>query len=190
MSALRERFGRDVKLAVDANGQWPIAKAEQYLDRLARYDLAYVEQPIAAGDWKAMEALAQNSPTPLMLDESLACPADVERLCASDKKLWAHLKLVKLGGIDPTVAAARQLRAAGVPFMIGQMNEGTLATSAAVQVAYATQPDFAELYGADGLGDDPAEGVRYANGQVEVAFDDGLGVRLDVSKTQLIRSFS
>jgi len=62
------------------------------------------------------------------------------------------------------MAAARRLTDAGIPFMIGQMNEGAAATAAALHVACATSPAFAELYGADGLIDDPVSGVSYTAG--------------------------
>ncbi|CAK8737354.1 hypothetical protein SODG_001077 [Sodalis praecaptivus] len=51
--------------------------------------------------------------------------------------------------------------------MIGQMNEGAAATAAALHVTHLTRPRFAELYGADGLGDDPVSGLRYQHGTVQ-----------------------
>lgn len=189
LQALRERFGNDIKIAVDANGQWPQHLAARHLDHLARFDLAYVEQPIAAGDWLAIEALAEHSPVPLMIDEGLAGDDDVDRLCALSGKLWAHLKLVKIGGIAPCMAAVRKLTDAGVPCMIGQMNEGAAATAAALHVACASTPRFAELYGADGLSDDPAGPLTYSDGCAQVLAAPGSGLVMDLNKTQLIRSF-
>lgn len=189
LQALRDHFGDRIKIAVDANGQWTQRQAPAYLQALARFDLAYVEQPIAAGDWNAMERLAAQSPLPLMIDEGLAGPADLDRLCALRGKLWAHLKLVKIGGIAPCLAAARRLADAGVTCMIGQMNEGAAATAAALHVACASHPPYAELYGADGLCDDPASPLHYQDGQVWMPMAPGLGISLDLDKTQLIWSF-
>ncbi len=145
--------------------------------------------PIAAGDWAALGRLAASSPVPIMLDESVTGAADVERICDAGGRLWAHLKLVKLGGIGPTFRAARRLAAAGVPFMVGQMNEGAAATAAALHVVHATAPAFAELYGADGLTDDPASGLAYGDGTVSLAAVPGLGVTFDASRAHLIREF-
>jgi L-alanine-DL-glutamate epimerase-like enolase superfamily enzyme len=186
---LRDRFGDDIKIAVDVNGQWPQQQALKNLEALARFNLAYVEQPVAAGNWDVLERLAEQSPLPLMVDESLAGTDDVDRLCALGGKLWAHLKLVKLGGIAPCLAATRKLADAGVPCMIGQMNEGAAATAAALHVACASTPRFAELYGADGLSDDPAQALLYDDGHAQVAQTPGIGVTLNLEKTQLIRSF-
>lgn len=177
---IRAAHGQTVKLAADANGAWTVAEAPTRLSALAPFGLAYVEQPIMAGDWDAMTVLASTAPMPVMLDESLASMADVETLVArastAGSMLQGHLKLIKLGGLTPALSAARSLAAAGVPFMIGQMNEGAVATAAALHLAVATRPLHAELYGADGLVNDPAEGLTYADGHVTVRNEPGLGL--------------
>ncbi|SLN27016.1 L-Ala-D/L-Glu epimerase [Aquimixticola soesokkakensis] len=183
LAALRDRFGPDLVLAIDVNGAWQADVAAERLQRLAPLALKYVEQPIAAGDWSAMVALAKAAPMPLMLDESMASAQDLHQIVtqfdASGRKLWAHLKLIKTGGLTPALAAVRQLEAAGVPYMIGQMNEGGLATAAAAHLALATSPVAAELYGADGLIDDPASGLTYAQGQIALPQAAGLGLPFD-----------
>jgi L-alanine-DL-glutamate epimerase-like enolase superfamily enzyme len=189
IAGLRARFGSEIKIAADANGRWSAAEALEKLDALALYDLAYVEQPVPPGDWAAVDRLASRSPLPVMLDESVATPEDIARICGYGGRVLAHLKLVKLGGIAPTVAAARQLAGAGIPFMIGQMNEGAAATAAALHVACATSPAFAELYGADGLIDDPASGLSYTAGTVYADNASGLGVAFDAAATHLIGDF-
>jgi len=180
LGRLRDRFGADLKLAVDANGSWTAAQASAFIDRLADFDLTYVEQPIPPGNWDALTKLAAQASMPIMLDESLAEPRDVDEVIsrsdAAQGKIWAHLKLIKTGGITPALTAARAFRQAGVPFMIGQMNEGGLATAAALHLACATQPEHAELYGADGLVDDPALGLIYQDGCVSLPTAPGLGL--------------
>jgi L-alanine-DL-glutamate epimerase-like enolase superfamily enzyme len=189
IAALRGRFGGRVKIAADANGRWMTDEALAKLDALAAYDLAYVEQPVPPGDWASVDELARRSPIPVMLDESIATTSDVARVCSYGGRVFAHLKLVKLGGIAPTVAAARKLAEAGVPFMIGQMNEGAAATAAALHVACATKPEFAELYGADGLVDDPVSGISYTAGAVHAERAPGLGVIFNAATTKLIGDY-
>ena len=186
LEMLREALGDSITLSIDANGRWSEEEAMQRIARLAPFALAYAEQPIAAGDWDAMARVSRWSPTPVMLDESLATLADVRELASRKLAVIAHLKLAKLGGIEPVVAAARLLGSAGIPVMIGQMNEGTVATAAALHCAMATGAPRAELYGADGLLDDPARGLTYRDGAVEVAREPGLGVHFDERCAQLI----
>jgi L-Ala-D/L-Glu epimerase len=186
ISMLRDRFGNEVEIGIDANGSWTINDAIAHLDDLLPYNIAYAEQPIAPGNWDALRTLAIRSPIPIMADESVSAADDITRVIDAGGRLWGHLKIVKLGGITPTIAAARRLAAAGVPFMIGQMNEGGGATAAAYHCAVATSPAYAELYGADGLVDDPVAGLSYAHGRVSINRAPGLGVAIDSTKLHMI----
>jgi L-alanine-DL-glutamate epimerase-like enolase superfamily enzyme len=182
LEALRDRFGSRITLAIDSNGQWAPSEALEYLRALARFGLAYAEQPVAAGDWEAARILAAESPVPIMLDESIASLEDVDRAIALGGRAWCHLKLIKFGGIAQVLEAARRLSNAGVPFMIGQMNEGAAATAAALHVAATVSPAFAELYGADQLIDDPTSGIVYGRGNVSTTGASGLGVTFEPAK--------
>jgi L-Ala-D/L-Glu epimerase / N-acetyl-D-glutamate racemase len=186
LALLRDLFGDSIELAIDANGTWPLDDAITNLREMARFDLAYAEQPIAAGSWEAALRLADASPVPVMLDEGLTSPDDIGRVIEARGKLWAHLKIIKLGGITPAIAGARRLAAAEVPFMIGQMNEGAAATAAAFHCTITTNPAHAELYGADGLIDDPVQGVSYANGTIRVERALGLGVQIGTHNLQTL----
>lgn len=183
---LRSAFGDDIEIAADVNGAWTLDQATARLQKLAKLGLTYVEQPIAAGEWAGIERLSESSPLPVMLDESLTSLTDVERVCQIGGKLEAHLKLLKLGGIGPAASAAVMLAKAGIPIMVGQMNEGAAATAAALHLAVAVSASRAELYGADGLADDPVEGVEYADGEVRIAGREGLGVTFNPRKAQQI----
>lgn len=193
IKALRRRFGAAISLALDANGQWPAQEAAARLQALAHLDIRYMEQPIAPGDADhphyGYAALARSSPIPLMLDESMSSEADLQRIIALEGKVWAHIKLVKMGGIGPAFHAARRLSNAGVPFMVGQMNEGAAATAAALHVACASHPAHAELYGADGLGNDPVSGLFYHQGRVSSPNSYGLGVSFDPARAHCLQEF-
>jgi L-alanine-DL-glutamate epimerase-like enolase superfamily enzyme len=189
IAALRVKFGDEVKIAADANGRWSEREALDNLRALEPFGVGYVEQPVAPGDWSVIDRLAAQSPVPMMLDESVTGPEDIARICGYGGKVYAHLKLVKLGGIAPTMRAARQLSKANVPFMIGQMNEGAAATAATLHVACATLPAFAELYGADGLIDDPVSGITYGAGTVRANDAPGLGVTFNPATTHSIGDY-
>ncbi len=180
--ALRDRFGEAVELAADINGAWAPADVDRGLAALAEAAPAYVEQPCPADDWVTLARLADGAPVPVMLDETVSHPAAIDRLSALGWRGGVHLKLVKLGGLDRLIAAGRRGRAAGMTVMVGQMNEGAVATAAALAAAAALAPDHAELYGADGLADDPGTGIVYGAGRVGVTGAAGLGVTLDPTR--------
>ena len=175
---LRQELGSDVKLAADVNGAWSAPETEALLEPLDALAIDYLEQPIAPGNPKAYVLLARQAPFPIMLDETLQFPADRAYLINSGAPFLWHLKLVKAGGLDRMIQTSKDLRAAGHDVMVGQMNEGGLATAAALSAAAAIQPPFAELYGADGLIDDPAQGLHYESGRVCTRDAVGIGAHL------------
>lgn len=70
--SIRKRFpASQVQLRVDANGAYTPTQAGEYLQRLAELDIHSIEQPIKAGQWSDMAALAASSPLPIALDEEL-----------------------------------------------------------------------------------------------------------------------
>jgi L-alanine-DL-glutamate epimerase-like enolase superfamily enzyme len=173
---LREALGDTLQLAADANGSWSEAEAPAILAALAEQGLEYVEQPIAAGDWDAIGRVSRGAALPVMLDESLSDAVSVDTLLRTRAAAMAHLKLAKLGGLDRLMAAGRKLREASIPVMVGQMNEGAVSTLAAAHAAAALGAEHRELYGADGLRDDPAGVLRYADGCLYMPSGPGLGL--------------
>lgn len=69
---IREAFTKEqIELRVDANGGFTPDDALGKLERLARYDIHSIEQPIKQGQWAEMARLCHESPLPIALDEEL-----------------------------------------------------------------------------------------------------------------------
>ncbi len=69
---IRRHFSaQNIELRVDANGAFTPKEAPERLQRLAELDLHSIEQPIRAGQWKALAELCHTSPLPIALDEEL-----------------------------------------------------------------------------------------------------------------------
>lgn len=115
---IRSRFSAaDIELRVDANGAFTPAEAPAKLERLARFDLHSVEQPIRAGQWEEMARLAASSPVPVALDEELIGvndPAGKRRLLEAIRPQYIVLKPSLHGGMAGSaewIAAAGKVRA-------------------------------------------------------------------------------
>ena len=76
--AVRERFGDDVLLQVDANTAYTLADARQ-LARLDAFDLLLIEQPLDEDDVLGHAELAKLVRTPICLDESITSARDRRR---------------------------------------------------------------------------------------------------------------
>ncbi|MGO2862801.1 MAG: o-succinylbenzoate synthase [Brevibacterium sp.] len=72
--AVRERFGNDVLLQVDANTAYERGD-ERFLQRLDEFDLLMIEQPLAPDDLVGHADLAKALNTPICLDESIISAA-------------------------------------------------------------------------------------------------------------------
>ena len=68
--AVRERFGDDVLLQVDANTAYTLADA-RHLQRLDDFDLLLIEQPLPEEELRGHARLAEMMRTPVCLDESI-----------------------------------------------------------------------------------------------------------------------
>lgn len=173
---LRSTLGADATLSVDANGRWDMETARRFMAEAVPLGLTCCEQPLSPENRDGLAALAAASRVPIMLDESLDSMDAIAWLATTRAAPQAHLKLAKLGGLNRLVAAARTLHTAGIGVMVGQMNEGVPSTLAAAHAAIAVGAAWRELYGADGLANDPAGRLRYADGLLHLPPGPGLGI--------------
>jgi O-succinylbenzoate synthase len=124
------------KLRLDANGAWQRLQAEHWLERCAERPVEYIEQPIAA-DARGVEdllcGLANDYPTPLALDESLAGEGEVDRWLAVG---WPGVFVVKpllLGDADGALA---RLAAAKAKVVFSSALETAVGARAALRLAF------------------------------------------------------
>lgn len=69
---IRQHFSKEeVELRVDANGAFSPDEAMNKLERLSKFDLHSIEQPIKAYQLDKMRELCRNTPIPIALDEEL-----------------------------------------------------------------------------------------------------------------------
>jgi L-alanine-DL-glutamate epimerase-like enolase superfamily enzyme len=164
------RSGKVVR--VDANEGWDADTAlEKTLD-LFRRGVEFCEQPIAHDDEDGLRQLKLVSPLPIVLDESISGPEDVDR--CHDQGHGINIKLMKCGGITPALRMIARARAHGLRVMIGCMLETSLGVTAAAHLSPLA--DWADLDGNLLLADDPFEGVKVEDGRLVLPREPGLGV--------------
>jgi O-succinylbenzoate synthase len=163
--AVRERFGDDVLLQVDANAAYALADA-RHLARLDPFDLLLIEQPLDEEDVLGHAALAKTVRTPICLDESITSA----RAAADAITLGAcSIVNVKPGRVGGHLEARRihdVCVAHGVPVWCGGMLETGIGRAA--NVALAALPGFT-------LPGDTSASGRYYRTDVTAPFvlDDG-----------------
>lgn len=181
--------GAEALLAVDANQAWSAKEAISVLRTLERSGLSWVEQPVPAGDFDGMKAVKDAIDVPVIADESCATPQDLLRLVAVGAVDGFHFKLAKAGGIRKLMGMIAIAEAAGLPYMIGQMDEGMLATAAGLHCAAASNPLSCELWGYQRVASQPFSGLTVDQGRMMFSPAAGFGVDVDESAMTHVAGF-
>ncbi|WP_299757262.1 o-succinylbenzoate synthase [uncultured Pontibacter sp.] len=103
LQSIREVAGADkLTVRVDANGAFAPQEAYKKLERLAKYELHSIEQPIKQGQLQEMAQLCAYTPVPIALDEELIGvqePQAKTLLLESIKPQYIILKPTLVGGL-------------------------------------------------------------------------------------------
>ncbi len=134
--AVAEAFPHLV-LSVDAHGAYDLGdKAHRRrLEMLDGLGLMAIEQPLRPDDLAGHAELARLLETPVLLDESVEDPGDLEAAIGLRALDGLSVKPGRLGGIGAACAATKVAVAAGLHVAIGGMFETGLARAAHLAVA-------------------------------------------------------
>lgn len=137
--AVRERFGDDVLLQVDANTAYTLADA-RHLARLDPFDLLLIEQPLPEEDVLGHAELARTVRTPICLDESVTSAKSAADAITLGACRIVNVKPGRVGGYLEARRIADVCAAHDVPVWCGGMLESGLGRAA--NVALAALPNF------------------------------------------------
>jgi O-succinylbenzoate synthase len=137
--AVRERFGDDVLLQVDANTAYSIADA-RHLARLDPFGLLLIEQPLDEEDVLGHAELATLIQTPVCLDESITSARSAAAAIRLGACQVVNIKAGRVGGYLEARRIHDVCAAHGVPVWCGGMLETGLGRAA--NVALAALPNF------------------------------------------------
>ena len=139
VAAVRERFGDDLLLQVDANAAYTLADAG-HLAALDRFGLLLVEQPLDEDDLAGHAELARRLATPVCLDESItSARAAVEAVRLGACRI-VNVKAGRVGGYLEARRLHDACRDLDVPLWCGGMLETGIGRAA--NVALAALPGF------------------------------------------------
>ena len=137
--AVRERFGDEVLLQVDANTAYTLADA-RHLARLDPFDLLLIEQPLEEEDVLGHAELARQISTPVCLDESIVSAQSAAAAIRLGACAVVNIKPGRVGGYLEARRIHDVCAAHGVPVWCGGMLETGLGRAA--NVALAALPGF------------------------------------------------
>ena len=138
--AVRQEFGDDLPLQVDANTAYSLADAE-HLRRLDDFGLVQIEQPLADDDLRGHAELGRLLSTPICLDESIKSARDAAAAIAMRACRIVNIKPARVGGYLEARRVHDACLAHGVPVWCGGMLETGVGRGA--NLALAALPGFA-----------------------------------------------
>lgn len=178
--AVRERFGDQLLLQVDANTAYTLADG-RHLAKLDAFDLLLIEQPLGEDDIAGHAELARRIETPICLDESITSALTAADAISRGACSIVNIKAGRVGGYLEARKVHDVCIANGVPVWCGGMLETGLGRAA--NIALAALPGFS-------LPGDTSASDRYwrtdltppfvlDGGHLHVPSGPGLGVRPD-----------
>lgn len=175
VAAVRDRFGADIPLQVDANAAYTLADTAA-LRRLDAFGLLLIEQPLGEEDLRQHAELARRISTPVCLDESVVSAAAAADAIALRACSVINIKPGRVGGYLEAWRIHDLARAHGVAVWCGGMLETGIGRAA--NAALAGLPGFTlpgDISGSDRFYDtDLTEPVLMRDGRVEVPRTAGI----------------
>jgi L-Ala-D/L-Glu epimerase len=161
----------------DANQGWKNKEeALRKIELLHKAGALFIEQPLPAHAEEEQYRLRQDSPLPIIGDESVQTINDIDK--AKELFNGINIKLVKCGGLINGLKMIALAKSNQLITMTGCMSESSCAVSAATYLA--TQTGYADLDGPLLISNNPFTGLKFEYGKVIIPHASGLGVSTDI----------
>ena len=183
LKVTRDTAGADADIKADANQNWSLQTAIDFLD--AAHDdglIDVIEQPLPAFDFLELAQLKKSIAVPVMADESVICFEDGPNLLRQNVFAFVNLKLSRLGGLYKTKRYANLCESMGVKAMAGAGFNSKLLDAAGCHLFAASSAVVCqELKAVRGfwLKESMTSGVSIEEGMLHVPKEPGLGMQVD-----------
>ena len=178
IKAIRDAIGYDTPMRIDSNQGWDTVTAIKTLKILEKYNIEHCEEPIARWNNRDLKRVRDNSPIPIMADESVFDHRDAFRLASMRACDYFNIKLAKTGGIHHALKIIAIAEGAGIKTQVGCMSESRYAlTALAHMVAARNNIVYFDIDSSLSHAEDPVTGgIQYkGKGKWELPEVPGIG---------------
>ena len=140
IQAIRDAVGPDYPIRIDANQGWDTITAIETLKALEPFGIEHCEEPIPHWNNRELVKVRENSPIPIMADESVFDHHDAFRLASMGACDYFNIKLSKSGGISNALKIVSVAEASGIKCQVGCMSESRFALTALMHLVLACSP--------------------------------------------------
>jgi muconate cycloisomerase len=147
LALVRKIMGSRVDIRVDANCAWRPEEAVERIERLKRFGVSSVEQPVAGRDFEGMRFVRERCSVPVMADESVCSLSDALLLAQMGACDIFNVRLAKCGGITGSLKLVEAARESSLKCQLGCLvGETSVLAAAGRHFAFAV-PDLIHCEG-------------------------------------------
>lgn len=192
LRAIRDAVGYGVALRVDVNMKWTPVTAIKYIEKLERFDLEYVEQPVPSWDVEGMAQVSRAVSVPIAADESCRSVRDALRLAEARACEVFVIYISEAGGVTKAKEIVSIANAAGITCVLGTWGEAGAAFAAGLHLiaSSANFPLANDTVYPEQVEDYITERHTICGGLARVPQKPGLGIEVDRQKVEQLSSLA
>jgi L-fuconate dehydratase len=116
MGIARRAVGPDIRIGIDANQRWEVSEAIEWVSHLAKFNVAWVEEPTSPDDILAHAAIARGiAPIPVATGEHMANRVMFKQFLQADALQVLQIDATRVGGVNENIAILLLAAKFGVP---------------------------------------------------------------------------
>ncbi len=186
---IREKVGMEIPLRLDANQGWGVDNAIKILKALEPFNIESCEEPIPRWDFMKLHEVKNQSPIPIMADETCGDHHDAERLIDLKACDTINIKLGKSSGIFKALKIIELAEKHNIKLQVGGFLESRLAFTASAHLALASdQIIYFDFDTPLMFTEDPVcGGIKYdKSGNITIPEEPGLGAWIEDDHLQTL----
>jgi muconate cycloisomerase len=187
---IRSLFGMNMDIRIEANGKWTQQQAISNIEKLKRFNISAVEQPVAAKDFDGLKNVRTMTGVPVVADESIMTFSHAKELVEMGACDIINIKISKCGGLLKSRMIADFAQSRNVRCQVGaHVGETEILRRAGEYFTLAT-PDLVCFEGFSSLLFD-SSWAKYRNKiKTDYSSNVGLGIESNTSMLQSLYSLS
>jgi len=184
VGAVRDAIGTATLLRLDANQAWDVGTAIDYIHELGRFNVEFIEQPVAAGNIEGLAKVRGMVDVPIAADEAVGSLDSAKAIIETGAADVLVLKPMMIGGLRPALEIAHTAAAMGIESVVTTTIDSGVGVAAALHLAASFEGKRAcGLATADLLESDLTSSTpQPRDGQILCPDTPGLGVEIDEVK--------
>jgi len=177
---IRSLFGSQTEIRIEANGKWSLKQAVSNIEKLKRFNISGVEQPVARNNIKGLQKIRTITGIPVIVDESMCTLYDAKHLIEMGACDIINIKISKCGGVLRSKQIRDYAHSKNVLCQVGaHVGETEILSTSGKYFAMTTQDLFCFEGFSHLLFDNSwINHIKSENGEADPFSNNGLGVEL------------